>query len=223
MTDMLVSKRYGVNTEDKNIAVQHDGGRVKSAQVVIKKYGNRRLYDTSSSRYVNLEEIGAMVRDGTDVRVVDAGSGEDLTRFILTQIIAENAKDKPTGLSLELLRQLIVASDHVGQEFIMWYLKSAFDAYQKLQSTIHGGISGVQEAALSPLSMMKKFVQQKEQPRLELSTELDRLKQQLAEVESRLQGKPEQKTRPKARVKESAKKAKAAAQGGSRSSGKRRD
>jgi len=196
---------------------------VKSAQVVIKKYGNRRLYDTSSSRYVNLEEIGTMVRNGADVRVLDARSGEDLTRFILTQVIAENAKDKPAGLSLELLRQLIVASDHVGQEFIMWYLKSAFDAYQKLQSTIHGGISGVQEAAFSPLSMVKKFVQQEQQPRPELSAELDRLKQQLAEVESRLQGKPKRKTRPKARVKEPAKKAKAAAQGGSQSSGKRRD
>jgi polyhydroxyalkanoate synthesis repressor PhaR len=197
---------------------------VKPAQVVIKKYGNRRLYDTSSSRYVNLEEIGAMVRNGTDVRVLDAGTGEDLTRFILTQIIAENAKDKPSGLSLELLRQLVVASDHIGQEFIMWYLKSAFDAYQKLQTTIQGGISGVQEAALSPLSMVKKFVEQKQEHPPELAAELDRLKQQLAEVESRMQSEPKRKPRPTARAKAPAKqKTKAVAQGDSRSSGKRRD
>jgi len=220
---MLVSVLYGVNTRNKNFALRHNGGPVKSSQVVIKKYGNRRLYDTSSSRYVNLEEIGAMVRNGTDVRVLDASSGEDLTRFILTQIIAEDAKDKPAGLSLELLRQLIVASDHVGQEFIMWYMKSAFDAYQKLQSTIQGGISGVQDAAFSPLSMMKTFVQQKQQSTVELSAELDRLKQQLAEVELRMQSKPERKAPPKARVKEPTKKAKNAVQGGSRSSGKRRD
>ena len=58
---------------------------------------------------------------------------KDLTRVTLTQIITEDAKDKPTGLPLELLRQLVVASDEVRQEFVMWYLKSAFDAYQKVQ------------------------------------------------------------------------------------------
>ena len=111
---------------------------MKPAKVVIKKYGNRRLYDTSASRYINLDEIAALVRDGTEVQVVDVKTGEDLTRVTLTQIIAENAKDQPAGLPLELLRQLVIASDHVGQEFIMWYLKSAFDTYQKLQN-LHSG------------------------------------------------------------------------------------
>src|SRR5664279_1059016 len=106
---------------------------MSSDTVVIKKYGNRRLYDTSGSRYVNLDDIAALVRNGKDVQVVDAKSGEDLTRVTLTQVIVEDAKDQPTGLPLELLKQLIVASDHVGKEFIMWYLKSAFDAYQKMQ------------------------------------------------------------------------------------------
>ena len=55
--------------------------------------------------------------------MVDASTGEDLTRVILTQIIVEDAKDQPSGLPLELLRQLIVASDRAGQEFIMWYLE----------------------------------------------------------------------------------------------------
>src|SRR5579859_7100438 len=100
---------------------------MESATVIIKKYGNRRLYDTSGSRYVNLDEIAALIRKGVQVQVVDAKTGEDLTRVTLTQIITEDAKDKPTGLPLELLRQLIVASDEVRQEFIMWYLKSAFD------------------------------------------------------------------------------------------------
>ena len=106
---------------------------MKADAVIIKKYGNRRLYDTSTSRYINLEEIASLVRDGRQVRVVDAKTGEDLTRVTLTQIIVEDAKDRPTGLPLELLRQLIVASDHVGREFVMWYLNSAFNAYQKVQ------------------------------------------------------------------------------------------
>ena len=141
---------------------------MKPAKVIVKKYGNRRLYDTSTSRYINLEEIAALVRNGTEVQVLDVKTGEDLTRLTLTQIIVENAKDQPAGLPLELLRQLVIASDHVGQEFIMWYLKSAFDTYQKLQSAIQGGFSEVQSAALSPLSMVKKLVQGKAgQERLE--------------------------------------------------------
>ena len=80
---------------------------MKPSVIVIKKYGNRRLYDTTSSRYVNLEDLAGHIRAGREVQVVDAKSGQDLTRVILTQIITEDAKDKPTGLPLELLRQLM--------------------------------------------------------------------------------------------------------------------
>ena len=127
--------------------------------VVIKKYGNRRLYDTSASRYINLEDIAALVRNGKDVQVVDAKSGEDLTRVTLTQIIVEDAKQQPSGLPLELLRHLIVATDEVGREFVMWYLKSAFGAYQKMQKTLEGGFSQMRSAAMSPLELMKGFLQ----------------------------------------------------------------
>jgi polyhydroxyalkanoate synthesis repressor PhaR len=69
-----------------------------SPTIVIKKYGNRRLYNTFDSRYVNLDEIAALVREGKQVQVIDAKTGEDLTRVTLTQIITEDAKDKPTGI-----------------------------------------------------------------------------------------------------------------------------
>ncbi len=131
----------------------------KASTVIIKKYGNRRLYDTSASRYINLEEIAALVRNGKQVRVVDAKTGEDLTRVTLTQIIVEDAKGGPTGLPLELLRQLIVASDQVGREFVMWYLNSAMNAYQKVQESLQSGLSDVRSAALSPLEVMKGFLQ----------------------------------------------------------------
>jgi polyhydroxyalkanoate synthesis repressor PhaR len=74
--------------------------------IVIKKYPNRRLYDTAKSRYINLEDIAVFIRDGKDVQVVDAQTGEDLTRVTLTQIIVDDAKQQPTGLPLELLKQL---------------------------------------------------------------------------------------------------------------------
>lgn len=170
---------------------------MKPAKVIIKKYGNRRLYDTSASRYVNLDEIAAMVRNGTEVQVVDVKTGEDLTRVTLTQIIVENARDQPAGLSLELLRQLVMASDHVGQEFIMWYLKSVFDTYQKLQTSIQGRLSDVQSAALSPLSLMKKFVQGVAAPEPAESPELEQLRKRLAELEARMKKKKQPPKRRK--------------------------
>ncbi|HTV65852.1 MAG TPA: polyhydroxyalkanoate synthesis regulator DNA-binding domain-containing protein [Bryocella sp.] len=157
---------------------------MNSTKVVIKKYANRRLYDTSASRYINLEDIAALVRNGKDVQVVDAGTGEDLTRVTLTQIIVEDARGQPSGLPLELLRQLIVASDRVGQEFIMWYLNSAFDAYKKVQSSLQSRLSEMQTAALSPLQTMKNFLQSTGGERSGDGQELHELRRRLAELET---------------------------------------
>ena len=159
----------------------------KSETVVIKKYGNRRLYDTAGSRYVNLDDLAALIRKGKDVQVVDARSGQDLTRVVLTQIITEDAKEKPTGLPLELLRQLIIASDEVRQEFVMWYLKSAFDTYQKVQEAVQNRISEVQSAILSPVEMMKRFLGASTQaaPRNDADLEVAALRRRVAELEGR--------------------------------------
>lgn len=164
-----------------------NGTSVKPNVVVIKKYGNRRLYDTAGSRYVNLDDIAALVREGRDVQVVDAKNGNDLTRLTLTQIITEDAKDKPTGLPLELLRQLVVASDEVRREFVMWYLTSAFDAYQKVQDAVQSRLGDVQSAILSPLETMKKFIT----PPVSIESnseqsELEALRARVAELEARV-------------------------------------
>jgi polyhydroxyalkanoate synthesis repressor PhaR len=98
--------------------------------VIIKKYENRRLYDSTNSRYVNLEEIAQMVRDGIDVQVVDAASGEDLTRLVLTQIIAENAKGPDSTFPVDMLRQMVIASGRVGREGVLGYVKAMSDMYQ---------------------------------------------------------------------------------------------
>jgi polyhydroxyalkanoate synthesis repressor PhaR len=161
---------------------------MNSSTVVIKKYGNRRLYDTVTSRYINLDDIAALIREGKDVKVVDAKTGQDLTRVTLTQIITEDAKEKPTGLPLELLRQLIVASDEVRQEFVMWYLKSALDAFQRVQDTLQSRLGEVQSAIVSPMDMLKKFMgASPPTPRAESEPELDALRKRVAELEARLQ------------------------------------
>src|SRR5437868_3370621 len=123
-----------------------------------------------------------MVRNGTDVKVVDAKSGEDLTRSTLTQIIVEESKDQPAGLPLELLRQMILASDKVKREFMSWYLKSSFDSYQNLQNAVQSGLAQVGSAALSPLESLGKLLHPAATTPREIN-ELDELRSRVAELE----------------------------------------
>jgi polyhydroxyalkanoate synthesis repressor PhaR len=74
---------------------------------LIKRYGNRKLYDTLESRYITLEEIARLVRGGSDVKVIDNESGDDLTTITFAQIILEEEKRRSSLLSLGLLRELI--------------------------------------------------------------------------------------------------------------------
>jgi polyhydroxyalkanoate synthesis repressor PhaR len=98
--------------------------------VVIKKYENRRLYDTTNSRYVNLEEVAQILQQGNDVQVIDATTGDDITRLILTQIIVEDAKTPQSNFPLDLLRQMVVASGRATQESALNYMKAMLDLYQ---------------------------------------------------------------------------------------------
>ena len=101
---------------------------------LIKKYENRRLYDTVESRYVNLEEVAKLVRDGTDIQVVDT-KGEDITRSVLTQIIVEDSRGTEGGPPLEFLRDLVRSTDRAQKDFLQWYLGTAANAYKKMQET----------------------------------------------------------------------------------------
>ena len=161
--------------------------------MLIKKYPNRRLYNSASRAYVNLNDLAALIRKGEEIQVVDAKTGEDITRVVLTQIIVEDAKDAPTGLPLELLRQLIMASDRAGQDFIMWYLKSAFDTYGNVQEAVQKRLKDVGSAALSPLNLVKNLLTPPPEPKAE--DELAQLRRRVAELEQR-QEKPRKKTAP---------------------------
>jgi polyhydroxyalkanoate synthesis repressor PhaR len=98
--------------------------------ILIRKYENRRLYDATNSRYVNLEEVAQFLRDGHDVRVEDAATGKDITRLILTQIIIEDAKTPDSAFPLDLLRQMIVTSGRASQETALHYMKAMLEFYQ---------------------------------------------------------------------------------------------
>jgi len=147
-------------------------------KVVIKNYENRRLYDTAASRYVNLDDVARMVREGVDVQVVDARSGEDLTRVILTQVIMEDAKGHESGLPLDLLRKLIVASDRATHEFLTWYLTTVTDMYQKAQSALQA----------RPLEVVRNlFTSQPAPPPPAPAAEIEALRLRVQELENRLQ------------------------------------
>lgn len=96
--------------------------------VLVKKYGNRRLYDTQDSRYVTLDELAAKIRTGTDMRVVDAQTGEDLTQATLTQIVLETG-NAAKFLPVQLLTQMIRLSDDALAEFFSRYVTGALDVY----------------------------------------------------------------------------------------------
>ena len=118
--------------------------------VVIKKYENRRLYDTTNSRYVNLDEVAQAVQDGMDVQVVDAATGEDITRLVLTQIIVENAKAPDSNFPLDVLRQMVVATGRASQEGALKYMKAVFDLYQSAYRTL--------PQQLSPFDFMQSIM-----------------------------------------------------------------
>jgi polyhydroxyalkanoate synthesis repressor PhaR len=99
-----------------------------AAMVIIKRYGNRRLYDTDDSRYITLGEIATKVRAGDDVRVVEASSGDDLTPQILSQIIFED-RDAARLLPIPLLHQLIRLGDDALAEFFGRYVTWALEVY----------------------------------------------------------------------------------------------
>lgn len=101
--------------------------------ILIKRYGNRRLYDMSRSTYIKLPDVADMVRRGEHFQVIDAQSGDDLTRQVLTRILVDDSRQGSGGPPLEFLRHLILASDPEMRDFLNWYLAQALEAYDRMR------------------------------------------------------------------------------------------
>jgi polyhydroxyalkanoate synthesis repressor PhaR len=110
--------------------------------VIIKKYANRRLYDTESSSYITLERLAEMVRQKRQFKVVDAKSGEDITRPVLTQIIMDEESRGATMLPVNFLRQLIGMYGGQMQSMVPQYLEASLDAFQQGQSQMRDALAG---------------------------------------------------------------------------------
>src|SRR4249919_792023 len=126
----------------------------KSAnKVTVKKYANRRLYDTESSAYITLDRLAAMIREGRDFEVVDAKSGEDITHQVLTQIIVDEESRGATMLPVNFLRQLIGLYGGQMQGAVPPYLEAAMDAFQKNQQAVAGAFGPNMFADLAKRNM----------------------------------------------------------------------
>jgi polyhydroxyalkanoate synthesis repressor PhaR len=103
------------------------------ARVDLRKYPNRRYYDTSRSRHVTLEEIYSMIRDGSDVVVTDSKTGEDITTKVLAQIILDHDPPKLGIFPVEMLHQIIRANEPLIRDFVEKYFNQAWKAFFESQ------------------------------------------------------------------------------------------
>ncbi len=110
---------------------QEDGG-----SVIIKKYANRRLYNTSSSSYITLDDLAKMVRENVEFQVLDAKTGDDITHSILTQIIMDEESSGEQMLPVSFLRQLIGMYGNSMQSLMPSYLEASMNNFRQNQGSI---------------------------------------------------------------------------------------
>ena len=122
--------------------------------VIIKKYANRRLYDTESSAYITLERLAQMVRQKRDFKVVDAKSGDDITRSVLAQIIMEEESHGAEMLPVNFLRQLIGMYGGNMQEVVPQYLEASLEQLQRNQTKLQEAMTGA--LAANPFAEMAR-------------------------------------------------------------------
>jgi polyhydroxyalkanoate synthesis repressor PhaR len=163
-----------------------------SGKVTIKKYANRRLYDTESSAYITLDRLAHMVREGREFEVVDAKTGEDITRQVLTQIIVEEEARGATMLPLNFLKQLIGLYGNSMQNFVPQYLEAAMDAFQRNQSAARDAFGGnvLADIAKRNMAMFEDAAQALAgKPKSEAkpsSSEVEQLKADLAALQAKV-------------------------------------
>ena len=181
--------------------------------VTIKKYANRRLYNTGTSTYVTLEDLATMVKNGEEFAVYDAKSGEDITRSVLTQIIFEQEnKEGQNLLPIKFLRQLIGFYGDSMQKFVPSYLEVSLESFTREQEKFRQQMSQafgatpfgpmVEEQVRRNMEMFKQAfsmftpfarhnedgsaVESEKAPAAASGTDLDELRRQLADMQKKV-------------------------------------
>jgi len=134
-------ERLAPDTESPPRSAKAEGAKT-SSHIVIKKYANRRLYNTHSSSYVTLDHLSDLVKAGTDFVVFDAKTNEDITRQVLTQIIFEAENTDQNLLPIQFLRQLIQLYGNQMQSLVPGYLEMSLDAFARQQDKMREQMGG---------------------------------------------------------------------------------
>lgn len=129
-----------------------------SSQIIIKRHGNRRLYNTASKRYVNYEDLAKLVRDGHDIKVVDSSTKEDVTKAVLIQVILDEEKANKTALPTEFLFQILRTREDSVQDFFKNHLTASFNAYLKTKEEFDNRFRTMLEMATQAPQMWEKLI-----------------------------------------------------------------
>jgi polyhydroxyalkanoate synthesis repressor PhaR len=121
-------------------AATGEGG--ERAPVIVKKYANRRLYNTETSSYITLEHLAQLTREGREFKVLDAKTDEDITHSVLTQIIMDEEGKGTTMLPPAFLRQIIAMYGDSMQAMVPQYLEASMEAFRTNQAKFHEAMQG---------------------------------------------------------------------------------
>ena len=125
---------------------------------IIRKYANRRLYDTEASRHINKDDVRKLIAAGKDVRILEDGSGDDITRSVLLQLVAEQELGGKPVLSDKMLTQIIRFYDHPMQGVLGSYLQQSFETFLQQQSTLQEQMQELMRNG--PFAVMKDVAKQ---------------------------------------------------------------
>lgn len=132
--------------------------KANTDRVIIKRYGNRRLYNTETSSYVNYQDLMKLIRDGHDIQVIDSRTKADVTKSVLLQVILEEEKNQKNLLPLPFLFQLIRSQEEAAQDFFKNYLASSFEAYLKTKEEFDKRFRGLLEMSASAPQLWEKLI-----------------------------------------------------------------
>jgi polyhydroxyalkanoate synthesis repressor PhaR len=195
-----------IPTEEADMA-KHTGTGKDGDPIIIKKYANRRLYNTQSSKYITLDFLAELTRDDVEFKVLDAKSGEDITHNVLTQIIMDEESSGQNILPVGFLRQIIGMYGNSMQAMVPEFLENSLDNLKKNQEKMQGAIETAitsgpfGEIAKQNLEFVKKArkafmpgMAGKDEADLDKSAkshssdEVAALKKQLAELQAKIDG-----------------------------------
>ena len=127
-------------------------------EIIIKKYTNRRLYNTDESKYVKLDEIAGIIRKGHNIKVIDSKTKEDITKQILAQIILEEEKNKKDLLPETLLYQIIRANEEFTRDFFENYLNMTMESYLSYRNAMEKRVKEMSDISKLPFEMGDLFM-----------------------------------------------------------------